>query len=92
MVSTKPTIIELDMGKLEDALRRAEGKLDEQDYAMLKALADSYAYTGAEKIEIRHPSLQPGDPCPRCEAGTVYETGRYAGAADKRTDGKAAGY
>jgi hypothetical protein len=38
------TIIELDMGKLEDALRRAETKLDEQDYAMLKALADSYAY------------------------------------------------
>jgi transposase len=171
MVQTKPTIIELDMGKLEDALRRAEGRLDEQDYAMLKALADSYAYlselvgdktttitrlrkllfgaktektaavvgapqtnaptgpedrsasgedappqspeqstpssategssggtaqndaatssrprnhgrngvdayTGAEKIEVPHPSLQPGDPCPQCTAGTVYETGR----------------
>jgi transposase len=34
------------------------------------------AYTGAEKIEVRHPSLQPGDPCPQCEAGTLYETGR----------------
>lgn len=171
MVPTKLTIIELDMGKLEDALRRAEGKLDEQDYAMLKALADSYAYlselvgektttiarlrtllfgaktektatvvgrlpatgqtkskdgtppgevalppssaeaanattakvdsaddagkdgaasgrasghgrngaeayTGAEKIEIAHATLSPGDPCPRCEAGTVYTTGR----------------
>ena len=40
----KPTIIELDMGKLEDTLRRAEEKLDEKDYAMLKALTESYAY------------------------------------------------
>ena len=23
-----------------------------------------------------HPSLQPGDPCPKCEEGTVYETSR----------------
>jgi transposase len=30
-------------------------------------------YTGAVKIEVRHPSLQPGDPCPECVAGTVYE-------------------
>ena len=34
------------------------------------------AYTGAEKIEVRHESLQPGDPCPKCEEGTVYETNR----------------
>jgi transposase len=34
------------------------------------------AYTGAEKIEVRHESLQPGDPCPKCEEGTLYETGR----------------
>ena len=34
------------------------------------------AYTGAEKIEVPHQSLQPGDPCPECEQGTVYETGR----------------
>ena len=34
------------------------------------------AYTGAEKIAVRHESLQPGDPCPKCEQGTVYETGR----------------
>ena len=25
---------------------------------------------------MRHESLQPGDPCPKCEEGTVYETGR----------------
>jgi hypothetical protein len=34
------------------------------------------AYTGAEKIEVRHESLQPGDPCPKCEKGTLYDTGR----------------
>ena len=34
------------------------------------------AYAGAEKIVVRHESLQPGDPCPKCEQGTVYETAR----------------
>lgn len=34
------------------------------------------AYSGAEKIEVPHESLQPGDPCPECEEGTVYETAR----------------
>jgi len=43
MMPTQPTIIELDMNNLEDVLRRAEAKLDEKDYALLKALADSYA-------------------------------------------------
>lgn len=150
MGHTKPTLIELDMSKLEDALRRAEERLDEPDYAMLKALAESYAYlselvgdnhttiarlrkllfgvktektaavvgdrpeaeersareeaaspetltrsapsrdgqvgghgrqgaeayTGAEKIEVCHASLAPGDPCPACHEGTVYETHR----------------
>jgi transposase len=33
-------------------------------------------YVGAEKIKVPHPSLTPGDPCPQCETGTVYETGR----------------
>jgi hypothetical protein len=41
MVQTSATIIELDMGKLEDTLRHAEEKLDEKDYAMLKTLAES---------------------------------------------------
>ncbi len=150
MVHTKPTLIELDMSQLEDALRRAEERLDEPDYAMLKALAESYAYlselvgdnhttiarlrkllfgaktettaavvggraeseerssrdeaaspetpersgtsregqagghgrhgadayTGAEKIEVRHASLAPGDSCPECREVTVYETHR----------------
>jgi len=29
------------------------------------------AYTGAVKVIVRHPSLQPGDRCPHCERGTV---------------------
>jgi transposase len=34
------------------------------------------AYAGAKKVAVPHESLQPGDPCPKCERGTVYETGR----------------
>ncbi len=34
------------------------------------------AYTGAERIEVPHPSLEPGDRCPECGDGTVYETSR----------------
>jgi transposase len=162
MIQAKPTIIELDMKRLEDVLRRAEAALGEEDYATIKAVVESYAYlaelvgnkdtsiarlrkllfgartektaavvgggrdshapasseidapsvpaaesdakvergdkahadpqsdsrapghgrngadayTGAEKIEVRHESLTPGDPCPKCEEGTVYLTNR----------------
>jgi transposase len=31
------------------------------------------AYRGAERIDVPHPSLQAGDPCPACEKGTVYD-------------------
>ena len=34
------------------------------------------AYTGAEQIRVPHESLRAGDPCPKCEEGTVYETNR----------------
>jgi transposase len=34
------------------------------------------AYTGAEKITVSHDTLSAGDPCPQCEKGTVYDTGR----------------
>ena len=34
------------------------------------------AYHGAEKIEVQHESLQPGDACPDCGDGTVYEMAR----------------
>lgn len=32
------------------------------------------AYTGAEKVTISHATLKPGDRCPDCGKGTVYET------------------
>ena len=32
------------------------------------------AYVGAEKIRVTHASLKPGDPCPHCKKGTVYES------------------
>jgi transposase len=163
IMPTKSTIVELDMSKLEDVLRRAEtNELTEDDRATIRTLFVSYvhlldllknkktsinrlrkllfgasteklaailgglkdsqspvteasvaeasaeggadavvspptaadteepaknpgkghghngtnAYTGAEKVEVRHESLQPGDPCPECEEGTVYETNR----------------
>jgi len=31
-------------------------------------------YVGAETIRVPHGSLKPGDPCPNCKKGTVYET------------------
>ena len=34
------------------------------------------AYHGAEKIEVSHESLRPGDACPDCTQGTVYEVSR----------------
>jgi len=34
------------------------------------------AYEGAEKIRVSHESLQPGDACPECRQGTVYEMAR----------------
>ena len=31
------------------------------------------AYRGAERIDVPHPSLAAGDPCPACKQGTVYD-------------------
>ena len=31
-------------------------------------------YVGAEKIRVPHESLKPGDACPNCKKGTVYES------------------
>ena len=30
------------------------------------------AFTGAQKVAVRHPQLQSGDRCPACEIGKVY--------------------
>jgi transposase len=32
------------------------------------------AYVGAEKVRVPHESLRPGDTCPNCHKGTVYES------------------
>jgi len=139
----EPTIIEIEMGELEEILRRAEAKqFNDKDYETTKTVLQSYvelvnllksknvsmrrlqkmlfgastektaavtgggtdssdetdserspeneapappkghgrngadAYTGAEKIEVPHESLEPGDACPDCQKGTVYETSR----------------
>jgi transposase len=32
------------------------------------------AYVGAEEIRVRHASLKPGDSCPNCKKGTLYES------------------
>lgn len=34
------------------------------------------AYTGAERVAVKHDALQPGDPCPNCGQGTLYEMTR----------------
>ena len=44
MRSTTPTILDLDMHRLDDVLRRAEEALPEEDYAILKAVVESYSY------------------------------------------------
>jgi transposase len=31
-------------------------------------------YTGADKVRVPHASLKPGDACPNCKKGTVYES------------------
>jgi hypothetical protein len=36
------------------------------------------AYRGAVRIPVPHESLEPGDACPECPAGTVYELARPA--------------
>jgi len=34
----------------------------------------AHAYVGAKKVRVSHACLQPGDPCPSCKKGTVYES------------------
>lgn len=146
MTSKKPTIIDIEMDKLDEILRRVDAKeLNADDCETIRAMFQSYvcltellkdkntsiarlrkllfgastekiakllgkmtesplpdspaeasvgttaeaaapakghgrngadAYTGAERIDVPHESLRPGDPCPKCEDGTVYETNR----------------
>jgi len=52
-----PEIIEVDSTQLEDALRRAEQSLDEQDYRLFRAIADSYIYV-ADLVEDKNTSIR----------------------------------
>jgi len=36
------------------------------------------AYVGAQTVRVPHESLKPGDPCPSCKKGTVYQTAEPA--------------
>jgi len=36
------------------------------------------AYVGAQTVRVPHESLKPGDPCPNCKKGTVYQTAEPA--------------
>ena len=44
MKLTEPTIIELDIRKLEEAFDRAQATLDPKDFALFKTMAESYLY------------------------------------------------
>jgi hypothetical protein len=50
-------IIEVDASQLEELLQRAEGKLDEQDYELIRAVFQSYAYV-ADLVEDKNTSIR----------------------------------
>ena len=52
-----------------------EGNTDESGAATAKGHGrnGAAAYRGAERIDVPHPSLRAGDPCPACGEGTVYD-------------------
>jgi transposase len=57
MTQTKPTIIELDMDKVEEILRRVEAKeLHADDYEAIRALAQSYVHL-TELLKDKNTSL-----------------------------------
>jgi len=51
----------------------AENSAKEKEPAKGHGRNGAARYTGAAKIEVSHPTLQPGDTCPECGKGTVYE-------------------
>jgi len=56
--------------KKKDALQNSPNKNDKPKGHGRKAAAD---YTGADKIDVPHEDLKPGDLCPGCLKGKVYE-------------------
>jgi len=68
-----------DVATAEAASEESQETPDAKESAKEKEPAQGHGrnsavkYTGAEKIEVSHPTLQPGDKCPECQKGTVYE-------------------
>jgi len=57
MTRKKPEMIEVDARQLDDLLRRAEGKLDEKDYDLVRAVFESYAYV-TDLVEDKNTSIR----------------------------------
>ncbi len=54
---TTPEIVEVNSTQLEDVLRRAEQSLDADDYRLLRAITESYAYI-ADLVEDKNTSIR----------------------------------
>jgi transposase len=65
------TAAESDNDKSNEPASDASNALDTASQGHGRNGAD--AYRGAERIDVPHPSLSAGDPCPTCRRGTVYE-------------------
>ena len=61
--------------KPKTGLTAADGNTDESDASASQGHGrnGAEAYRGAVRVDVAHPSLQAGDACPACGAGTVYE-------------------
>lgn len=57
MKRKKPEMIEVDARQLEETLRRVEGKLDEKDYDLIRAIFESYAYV-TDLVEDKNTSIR----------------------------------
>lgn len=62
----------------DEEIEGAESTDDEQPKRPRKGHGRNGAadYPGAKKVTVSHEWLKPGDPCPECQEGTLYETGR----------------
>jgi hypothetical protein len=57
MKRKSPEMIEVDARQLAELLHRAEGKLDEQDYELMRAVFQSYKYV-TDLVEDKNTSLR----------------------------------
>jgi len=77
-VPASPAVMEAGSGAKADTEAPTEAHPENDSQASSQAQGHGHngadAFTGAEKIEVRHESLQAGDPCPKCETGTLYDS------------------